>query len=280
MPTRSINQSISQSAQANLRLRVRQAKPAKPLNSKARLIAACQAGSYSSTALFACGELHVENSDSISSHDHMSNILIDSGASAPQPCFEAAGLAYSYPDVNLLGGLSLSIKPGLTLVRGGEGRGKRVLLRLIAGELQPQAGVVLQRAGTLCFESPADPASDNLLARDWLAARQSRFSNWQAAQAAELIQGFGLTEHMAKPLYMLSTGSRRKVGLVAAAASAAQLTLIDRPFAALDATSCRLLAQLLVEASASQNRAWVIADYELPTWLTGVSLSGVIDLGD
>ncbi len=210
----------------------------------------------------------------------MSNPLFDGGISGTRACFEAANLAFSYPDVNLLGGLSFSIKPGLTLVRGGGGRGKRVLLRLIAGELQPQAGVVLRRPDTLSFESPADPASDNVVAQDWLAARQSRFSNWHAAREAELIQGFGLTEHLDKPMYMLSTGSRRKVGLVASAASAAQLTLIDRPFAALDARSCRLLVQLLTEAAASQNRAWVIADYELPAWLTGVPLSGVIDLGD
>lgn len=210
----------------------------------------------------------------------MSKTLIDGSVSGPLVCFEAASLAFSYPDVNLLGGLSLAIQSGLTLVRGGEGRGKRVLLRLIAAELQPQAGVVLRRPDTLCFESPADQISDNTVARDWIAARRSRFSSWQAARETELIQGFGLTEHMDKPMYMLSTGSRRKVGLVAAAASEAQLTLIDRPFAALDASSCRVLAQLLTEAAASQSRAWVIADYELPAWLTGVPLSSVIDLGD
>ena len=210
----------------------------------------------------------------------MSETLIDSDISGPLVCFEAAGLAYSYPDADLLGGLSLALKPGLTLVRGGGGRGKRTLLRLIAGELRPRTGVVLRRADTLCFESPADQASDDIIAQHWLAARQRRFTSWHEDQAAELIQGFGLTEHMAKPMYMLSTGSRRKVGLVAAAASEAQLTLIDRPFAALDATSCRLLAQLLIKAAASPNRAWVIADYELPAWLVGVPLSGVIDLGD
>ena len=204
----------------------------------------------------------------------------EGGKSAPLACFEVANLAFSYPDMPLFDGLSFAIKPGLTLLRGGSGRGKRTLLRLIAGELPPRTGVVLQRADTLCFESPADQASDAIVARDWLAARQHRFANWQADNAATLIAGFGLTEHLDKPMYMLSTGSRRKVGLVAAAASEAQLTLIDRPFAALDVGSCRLIAQWLSDAAASQNRAWVIADYELPAWLAGVSLAGVIDLGD
>jgi ABC-type transport system involved in cytochrome c biogenesis ATPase subunit len=210
----------------------------------------------------------------------MTESLIDGGMSAPLLRFKADGLAFSYPDLEVLSGLSFAIRPGLTLVRGGGGRGKRTLLRLIAGELNAGAGVVLHRPETLCFESPADQASDAILTQDWLAARRHRFAHWQAAQEAALIEGFGLTEHLAKPMYMLSTGSRRKVGLVAAAASEAQLTLIDRPFAALDASSCRLLAQLLSDAAASQSRAWVIADYELPAWLGGVSLSGVIDLGD
>ena len=210
----------------------------------------------------------------------MSDTLIDHNISGLRVCFEAASLVFSYPDVDLLDGLSFAIKPGLTLVRGGGGRGKRTLLRLIAGELNPRAGVVLHRADTLCFESPADQASDDIIARAWLAARRSRFARWQEDREAGLIQGFGLTGHMDKPMYMLSTGSRRKVGLVAAAVSEAQLTLIDRPFAALDASSSRLLAQLLTDAAASQSRAWVIADYELPAWLAGVPLSGVIDLGD
>lgn len=210
----------------------------------------------------------------------MRESLIDRGISRPLACFEAANLAFSYPDVDLLRGLSFAIKPGLTLVRGGGGRGKRTLLRLIAGELKPKSGAVLYCPDTLSFESPADQASDDIIARDWLAARRHRFASWQVVIAAELIQGFGLTEHMTKPMYMLSTGSRRKVGWVVAAASMAELTLIDRPFAALDAKSCRLLAQLLAEAAASPNRAWVIADYELPAWLAGVPLSGVIDLGD
>ncbi|MGS0758334.1 hypothetical protein ACVBEH_28705 [Roseateles sp. GG27B] len=64
------------------------------------------------------------------------------------------------------------------------------MLRLIAGELQPQGGAVLRRPDTLCFESPADQISDNTVARDWLADRQSRFSDWQTAKenrAAEVL---------------------------------------------------------------------------------------------
>ncbi len=194
--------------------------------------------------------------------------------------FEAENLAFSYPGLDLLNDLSFAIKPGLTLLRGGSGRGKKTLLRLISGELQASSGLVMRRAKTQWCEDPADPGSDDIVASAWLAARRPRFSQWQVDLEADLIEGFGLSPHIDKPLYMLSTGSRRKVGLLGAAASGAELTMIDRPFAALDASSSRLLAQLLAEASAGQSLAWVIADYELPACLSGLALAGLIDLGD
>lgn len=176
--------------------------------------------------------------------------------------------------------LSFSITPGLSLVCGGEGRGKSSLLRLIAGELPPAAGTVQRQAGATVFhEHPADAVHDAIVARAWLAQRRQRFAGWQADVEAGLIDGFGLAEHMAKPLFMLSAGSRRKVGLVAAAASGAQLTLLDTPYAALDARSGRVLSAVLTEAAASPDRAWVLADYVLPAGLAGVRLAALIDLG-
>jgi len=167
-----------------------------------------------------------------------------------------------------------AIAPGLTLLRGGEGRGKTRLLRQLANE----------RRHDCFFEHPADAEHDAVVTQAWLDQRQQRFaSSWQAAVATALIEGFGLTEHMTKPLFMLSAGSRRKVGLVAAAASGAALTLLDTPYAALDARSGRLLSELLAKAATlteGTDRAWVLADYELPAALAGVQLAGLIDLGD
>jgi len=195
--------------------------------------------------------------------------------------FTAAQLGFSYSGHTVVQGLSFQIGPGLSLLRGGDGRGKTSVLRLIAGHLAPGAGTVCRSAETtLYFESPADAAHDAVVARTWLAARRSRYTGWQAEVAADLIQRFALAEHLDKPMFMLSTGSRRKVGLVAAAASGAALTLIDLPFAALDASASRVLTALLAEAAASAERAWVIADYERPTSLAGVEFAGVIDLGD
>ena len=58
-------------------------------------------------------------------------------------------------------------------------------------------------------------------------------------------------------------------------ASGAPLTLIDQPFAALDAPSTRLLRELLKDASEQPSRAFVIADHEAPATL---ALGQVIQL--
>ena len=93
---------------------------------------------------------------------------------------------------------------------------------------------------------------------------------------AELVEGFELAPHLAKPLYMLSTGSKRKVLMAAALASGAPLTLIDEPVAGLDHGSVRYLCQALAATSAAQpGRAIVVAHYEA---LAGVPWRDVIEL--
>lgn len=199
---------------------------------------------------------------------------------APMNLLDADQISFAPAGLPLFDKLSFQLRPGFTLVRGGERCGKSTLLRLIAGTLEPDSGH-LQRAARSCsHEQPAEPLHDALVVRAWLASRQAMHGDWNDGLAAGLIDAFALAEHIDKPMYMLSTGSRRKVGLVAAAASGAELTLLDTPFAALDAASCRVLADLLAEAADNERRAWVLADYELPPRLAGLRLAGVIDLGD
>lgn len=176
--------------------------------------------------------------------------------------------------------LSFAIRPGLSLVRGGDGRGKTTLLRLMAGTQSPASGQLRRWAETVFHEDMADSRHDAVVARAWLAAQRLRLPEWDADLASNLIDAFGLSEHIDKPLYMLSTGSRRKVGLVAAASGHARLTLLDMPYAALDAASRGLLSELLADAALNARNAWVIADFERHPSLAGVPLSSLVDLGD
>ncbi len=206
---------------------------------------------------------------------------------SPKVLVQAHHLAYTPcgRSTPLFSELSFALTPGLSLICGGDGRGKTSLLRLIAGELAPGAGRLLRsaEAAACCsFEQPADPVHDPVLARAWLAERRAGrcAATWLAALEVALIEALDLSRHLDKPMYMLSTGSRRKLGLVAAAASGAALTLLDTPYAALDARSGRVLSELLAEAADGTQRAWVVADYALPTGLDGVALAALIELGD
>ncbi len=109
---------------------------------------------------------------------------------------QAHDLGFAHPGHTLFAGLSFDIAPGLSLVRGGDGRGKTTLLRLIAGEIAATGGRIERAAAPVFFETPADPAHDAVPVGDWLVARQQRFSGWRADIACELIDGFGLAEHI------------------------------------------------------------------------------------
>ena len=217
--------------------------------------------------------------------------LVTAPCSSQYTLVQVDGLAFSYPQRVLFDGRSACIGPGVTLVLGGESSGKTTLLRLLAGDLVAQAGS-LQIKGVSLLAQPLayrqqvfwiDPrtlAFDAISANQFFDQQRVRWPGFWPADAAawaELLAGLSLTEHLDKPLYMLSTGSKRKVWLAAAFAAGAVVTLLDDPFAALDRASIRCVLRQLEAVSQQTARALVLAQYEAPA---GLNLAQVIDLGD
>lgn len=200
----------------------------------------------------------------------------------------AQDLSFDYPGRPLFAAQSWRIPSGVTWVHGGEGCGKTTLLRLLAGALPLRAGQ-LQVNGVLLAGQPAayrqqvfwaDPQSEafeQVTPHDYLASLPGLYPRFEVALWPALVDGLGLAPHLHKPLYMLSTGSKRKVWLAAALASGAPVTLLDEPFAALDLASVHFVLRWLGEAAAHPTRAWLVADYAAPA---GVPLASVIDLGE
>lgn len=186
---------------------------------------------------------------------------------------QADGLGFSYPDTPpLLSNWSGTVGAGVTLLYGDTGSGKSTLLRVLAGALPAQgrltlAGVRLDQdpaayRRNVFFADPGTDAYDAMSCRectDVLVAGDTRFDPiaWQA-----LIDGFSLTPHMDKKMFMLSTGSRRKVWLAAGLATGRALTLLDEPTGGLDAPSRRCLWAVLTRIAAQQDRAVVVASGE------------------
>jgi ABC-type multidrug transport system ATPase subunit len=195
---------------------------------------------------------------------------------------------FAYPDCVVLRDFSAQLAPGVALVLGGDGRGKTTVLELLAGVLAPDAGR-LQLGGVFLDEQPEayrqqvfwkDPRStahDELTVTDYLQSVQRAYPDFDDAVLAEVIDGLSLGPHRHKNLFMLSTGTKRKVWIAAAAASGAQLTLLDGPFASLDQASINFVLQLLTEAAQQSTRIWLVADYVAPAI---VPLTTLIDLGD
>jgi ABC-type multidrug transport system ATPase subunit len=166
---------------------------------------------------------------------------------------------------------------GVSWVCGDEGCGKTTLLRLLAGDVQPTSGTVSMPAGSVFWANLQDAVHDQTSVNVcWTTLRQ-RYPNWQDDLQHDLTDALGMTPHLDKRLNMLSAGSRRKVTLIAALASGATVTLLDQPFAALDTVSIQLVLDFLHEASDHTQRAWIVADYEVPNDLR---LADVLNLSE
>jgi len=192
------------------------------------------------------------------------------------PVLQVQGLCFAYPHHTLFKDWSVCLRSGATLVQGGDGSGKTTLLRLLAGELAAEHGALIL-AGTVLTSAPEayrrqvfwqDPRSDGLhalSARTWFESLPAHHGAWDAQALQAHVQGFDLQPHLDKPLYQLSTGSRRKVLMAAGLASGAALTLIDEPVSGLDRPSWAYLEQALAVAAAQATqagRAIVVAHYE------------------
>ncbi|MCV0441274.1 MAG: ATP-binding cassette domain-containing protein [Hydrogenophaga sp.] len=207
-------------------------------------------------------------------------------ADPADPVLHVRGLCFAWDGHALFNALSFDILPGVSLVQGGDGSGKSTLLSLLAGAQQAGAGTLAIHGIRLDQQHDAyrhqvfwiDPqteAHDALAAGSYLESLSRHYPRFSGDTLGELVRGFGLGPHLSKPMYMLSTGSRRKVWLAAAFAAGTPLTLIDQPFAALDGPSRHFLRELLQEAAEHPARAWLLADHETPG---GVALKLTIEL--
>ena len=196
------------------------------------------------------------------------------------------GLCFAFANNVLFNDFDVIIAPGVTWVGGGESTGKTTLMRLLAAELAAQSGVMQINGIGLAKQAQAyrsqvfwvDPrtqAFDALTPQAYWDGVCRQFPAVGGKLWTTLIDGFSLAPHMEKSLYMLSTGSKRKVFLAAAFASGATVTLLDEPFAALDKASISLVLELLREAALHPRRAWLVADYEAPR---GVALATTVAL--
>jgi len=161
-------------------------------------------------------------------------------------------------------GLDLALARGEMLaVLGANGIGKSTLIRLIAGLLLPDAGLVRVRDRTGLLVDPARRSGTCSAVFDGSRGLYWRLTvaenlRYQAAlnavaprpglRAAEpWLERFGLAAKRDELVQSLSKGTQQKIAIVAALTFAKPLLLLDEPTTLLDEASCALLAQVLRE---------------------------------
>jgi len=204
-----------------------------------------------------------------------------------KPLIEVKGLNGGPETLLLFKDLNLSLPAGVSALLGDEGSGKTSLLRLLSGDWVAKSGELSVLGVDVPLSAPTPgwvfwtdlrlPLNDEYTpARCW-GAFASNWPEWSESTQNALVKTLQLTPHMDKRLNMLSTGSRRKVGLVAALASGAKVTLLDQPFVSLDQSSIHVLKEILTDFGRDPQRAYLIADYEKPT---DMPLAAVLALED
>lgn len=158
-------------------------------------------------------------------------------------------------DQNLIGPLSFRIETGETIgVFGRSGTGKTTLMRLLKGELTPNAGHI---------EIPPDIHrvyhDQNQKLIPWLTAYKNITLNIEQARissielkTAKLVDAFGVSEFLERDATKLSGGQRARVALARSLVEPCDLLLLDEPFAGIDARSQDLLVEQIKIGASSR----------------------------
>lgn len=180
---------------------------------------------------------------------------------ARPPTLSLSGISKRYPDGRTaLTGLSLDVREGaITGLIGLNGAGKTTAIRIIAGLLDPDAGVV-------AFEGvPRIPGEDGWKAMTGFVLDEPPPFLWMSAEefltytgrlrgmdtgvlrrrTAELLGFLNLSDRKEDPIGVYSTGMRKKIAFAAAALHAPRLLVLDEPLEGVDAMTAGLLCDVL-----------------------------------
>ncbi|MFN3642219.1 MAG: ABC-F family ATP-binding cassette domain-containing protein [Gemmobacter sp.] len=167
---------------------------------------------------------------------------------ARAPLMQLSGITLGHGGNPLFAGLDLAVQPGdrVALV-GRNGSGKSTLMRVMAGLVEPDAGVRMVPPGISVgyMEQDPDMAGFETLG-DWALAGLDPGEGWRLEAAAE-----GLGFEAARPVATASGGERRRAALARLLAAEADLWLLDEPTNHLDIAAIGWLEARLAETRAA-----------------------------
>jgi ABC transport system ATP-binding/permease protein len=179
-------------------------------------------------------------------------ISIGEAEASGRKVIEAKNLAYGYGGEPLISGLKLKVMRGdrIGLV-GNNGVGKSTLLKLLLGELEPQAGTVkhgtnLQVAWYDALREPLD--ADRSVAENVGEGRDYVAINGKPQHVVGYLRGFLFSARRAlTPVRFLSGGERNRVILAKLFTRPSNLLVLDEPTNDLDVETLEVLEERLCE---------------------------------
>ncbi|AHH94690.1 ABC transporter ATP-binding protein [Kutzneria albida] len=116
---------------------------------------------------------------------------------------------------------------------GENGAGKSTLLRILAGELKPDHGWVIQR-GLLGYCPQQTVLNDALTVQQHLRYFQQAYQLPELTRAEELVERLGYGQYRKTRVRALSGGTRQKLNLTIALMHDPAIVLLDEPYQGFD----------------------------------------------
>ncbi len=146
----------------------------------------------------------------------------------------ARGIRKSFGRRRVLTGLDLEVAAGeLVAVVGENGTGKTTLLRILAGDLRPDAGTVAI-AGRPGYCPQAVVLDEALTVDQNVRYFQAAYGIGRSARADELIDRLGYASCRGQRAGILSGGTRQKLSLTLALMHDPPVLLLDEPYQGFD----------------------------------------------
>ncbi len=217
------------------------------------------------------------------------------------PALSAETIVKNFSQVRALRGASFEAFPGqVTALVGDNGAGKSTLVKILAGALQPDGGVVKVNGREVHLADPVAATSlgietvyqDLALAPDLDAAanvflgreiRRHRFLHNQPEMRRRTAKSFadmgvGLVQDLTVPVASFSGGQRQSVAIARAAMWAEHVIMLDEPTAALGVLQTAKVLDL-IRSIRDRGLAVVFISHNLPQVLEVADRIEVLRLG-
>jgi len=173
-------------------------------------------------------------------------------------------LSHGYGNQRLFDGIDAHAETGcIHTISGANGSGKSTLLQILSGALEPEKGN-LQYAmndtaaapdffrGQIAYVAPCQELPPEFSLNELIRMQQQLSGSAALDSCLHMADYFGISAALNKPLGQYSTGMKQKAKFVLAFGTARPVWLLDEPGSNLDAASCQLLHQLLLQSCSSK----------------------------